>query len=357
MMTENKTPVAYFFRLTPVGKFFFGNERTFGQGEEANYFVRSNAFPQQTSILGMLRLELLKNGKGTFPIDATNKDKVEKRIGKASFNHSEMEQTFGLINKISPVFICHGENDVYFPSPKNWHFPEKEIVEGKAYRMNFEGKMQEVNLPNFPQFDHKKHFSPRFQNLAGEQKKCEQIFIEQSQIGIQKAAKDESRDESNKGFYKQFYYTFQKGYSFCFWANFDEAIEWKSTIVYLGADRSAFRLDVVAANWENDYKQKFTTETVSDNAIYLLSDAYVGDDFYQHCEFAVSDVVDFRYIQSTIDKAELINGQKPKKINVKLQLLQRGTVIYPKKDDFVKLQEQLNNDTFQKIGYNIFKTI
>lgn len=355
MTTENITPVAYFFRLTPVGKFFFGNERTFGQGEEANYFVRSNAFPQQTSILGMLRLELLKNGTGTFPLKSDNNDRAIKRIGNRSFDHEKV-LGFGLINQISPVFICQGENDVYVPSPKNWHFPEKEIVESKAYRMNFEGAMQEVNLPNFPQFDHKEHFSARFQNLAGEQKKCEQIFIEQSQIGIQKVAKDENRDETNKGFYKQFYYTFHKGYSFCFWAKFDEKIEWKSTIVYLGADRSAFRLDVVTADWENDYKQKYTRETVSDNAICLLSDAYVGDDFYQHCEFAVSDVVDFRYIQSTIDKAELVNGQKPKKTNVKLQLLQRGTVIYPK-SDLTELQNQLNNDTFQKIGYNIFKTI
>ena len=207
------------------------------------------------------------------------------------------------------------------------------------------------------QFDHKKHFSTRFQNLVGEQKKCEQIFIEKSQIGIQKTARDEERDESNKGFYKQFYYTLQKGYSFCFWAKFDEVINWKSTIVYLGADRSAFRLEAIFVDWQNDYSEKYCSEAISTKPIYLLSDAYVGDDFYQHCEFAVSDVIDFRYIQSDISKTDYSSKERPIKTDVKLQLLQRGTVIYPKKEGLVKLHEQLNNTTFQKIGYNIYKTI
>lgn len=353
MTTKN---TAYFFRLTPVGKFFFGNERTFGQDDETNYFVRSNAFPQQTSILGMLRFELLKNGENTFPIIDSNKQAVEIRIGKESFNHTDDNQSFGLIKNISPVFLCEGENDIYFPSPKNWHFPKKEEFKGKAYRMGANKEMNEINLPIFPEFNHKEHFSQRFQNLSGVQKKCSQIFIELGQIGIQKPPKDEKRDESNKGFYKQFYYKFQKGFSFCFWADFKEPITWKSTIVYLGADKSAFKLEAIEANWETDFKQKYTTEFQANKAIWLLSDAYVGDDFYQHCEFAVSDVLDFRYIKSTISQKDFSSKNRPQKTDVKLHLLERGTVIYPQ-NSIDELEKQLKNPTFHNIGYNIFKTI
>ncbi|MEI6411943.1 MAG: hypothetical protein WCR52_21305, partial [Bacteroidota bacterium] len=50
-------------RLIPAGQFYFGGERNFSFGEKedsSNYLVKSNYFPQQTGLLGMLRFVLLR---------------------------------------------------------------------------------------------------------------------------------------------------------------------------------------------------------------------------------------------------------------------------------------------------------
>ena len=50
----------YIVELKPIGSFFFGGERTMRfDKEEINNIVQSKKFPQQTSILGMLRKEVL----------------------------------------------------------------------------------------------------------------------------------------------------------------------------------------------------------------------------------------------------------------------------------------------------------
>ena len=46
-------------KLTPLDAFFFGDENTFGM-DNTSYYVRSRKLPQQTSLLGLLRYELLK---------------------------------------------------------------------------------------------------------------------------------------------------------------------------------------------------------------------------------------------------------------------------------------------------------
>ena len=47
----------YRIELKPVETFFFGGEITFGNFQ--NYLVKSNFFPQQTTLLGMVRKRLL----------------------------------------------------------------------------------------------------------------------------------------------------------------------------------------------------------------------------------------------------------------------------------------------------------
>ena len=60
-------------QLAPLSDFFFGGEATFGQGQNQHYFVRSNPWPQQTTLLGMLRYELLKSAPLAFDLA---KDKI-----------------------------------------------------------------------------------------------------------------------------------------------------------------------------------------------------------------------------------------------------------------------------------------
>ncbi|MCS4454093.1 hypothetical protein JTT00_01775 [Clostridium botulinum] len=53
----------YLVKLKPVDSFFFGGEKVFdfydGKKPLKNNIVKSREFPQQTSILGMIRKEIL----------------------------------------------------------------------------------------------------------------------------------------------------------------------------------------------------------------------------------------------------------------------------------------------------------
>ena len=91
----------YLITLTPVGMFFFGGEETFGDGTNDNYFARSNSFPQQTTLLGMLRKEVLVREKvfkekiNDYTPD--DKKRMAALIGDRSFQLEGGDQDFGKI--------------------------------------------------------------------------------------------------------------------------------------------------------------------------------------------------------------------------------------------------------------------
>ena len=105
----NKT---YLITLTPMGKFFFGGDMTFTvNGKDTDftsYIIRSNKFPQQTSLLGMLRFLILRNDRNVFDsssqsiIDTT---KAKDLIGDRSFEITGSKGSFGVIKNISPCFV------------------------------------------------------------------------------------------------------------------------------------------------------------------------------------------------------------------------------------------------------------
>ena len=117
--------IKYKVRLTPHEKFFFGGEKTFGEGKEANYFVRSNYFPQQTGVLGFVRHQLLIqcNDNNIFKNNKIqDKDKANELIGKTSFRmDNDFAFNFGKIKSLSPVFISNNQT-YFFPSNKEYHF-------------------------------------------------------------------------------------------------------------------------------------------------------------------------------------------------------------------------------------------
>lgn len=101
--------ITYKIDLKPMDVFFFGGEQHFGEGDDANYFVRSNYFPQQSGVLGMLRHQLLIQND-CIPITKENRETATSLIGKESYNIEGNELLFGAIQNISPLFLSkHGE--------------------------------------------------------------------------------------------------------------------------------------------------------------------------------------------------------------------------------------------------------
>ena len=96
----------YLVRLTPQEPYFFGNEKCLAfddgnpRGQMTNrYYIKSERTPLQTTLLGAMRYILLPEKKYNFG---------KEYIGEESFNIEKDFQSFGVIKKISPLFLLKG---------------------------------------------------------------------------------------------------------------------------------------------------------------------------------------------------------------------------------------------------------
>ena len=106
----------FLIKLQPLDRFFFGGDVTFGQNNE-DYFVRSLKYPQQTTLLGMLRyILLLQNDLLDEKGKVKDYKKANNLIGTDSFDPNEQGQSFGVIQNLSPIFIYGPEGPLFVQS-------------------------------------------------------------------------------------------------------------------------------------------------------------------------------------------------------------------------------------------------
>jgi CRISPR-associated protein Cmr3 len=114
-------PFYYTITLTPEDRFFFGGELAFGQAGDKerrrSYLIRSRVLPQQTSLLGMLRYELLRHHDCLAPYYAKDKRKEEATIlvGETGFRMGDVD-AYGTIEALSPLLLSDGEH-LWVPRP------------------------------------------------------------------------------------------------------------------------------------------------------------------------------------------------------------------------------------------------
>ena len=85
----------YIVSLTPLGKYFFGGDMTFKVSDKndynerySSYVIQSGQFPQQTSLLGMMRFLLLSNSSEAFDtinLKIISTEKAREIIGAQGF--------------------------------------------------------------------------------------------------------------------------------------------------------------------------------------------------------------------------------------------------------------------------------
>lgn len=326
----------FLIKLFPLTPFFFGSERTFGDKQNINYFAKSNPFPQQTSVLGMLRKEILiqskkfkENRRNYSPQD---KEEIKDLIGAHSFRIGS-DNHFGKILKISPVFIAN-EHDYFIKIP----FDEGITFEKKVGKTHLNHKLEFV--PFASGYDPKKGLPKGFISINGDTKNFDEIFVPFVKVGN---AKDKTESDEEK-FFKQLFYVLKDGYSFAFFAELD--FDLKSSIVFLGADNSSFKMVVDEVNDSISFETLFVNN-VSPEKIVLLSEALVDENLFQFCDFAITEVNDFRTINFDYGK---FNGK-----SVKYEMLKRGSVLFPKEGKKNDIEMLLNKSNLQKIGYNIYR--
>ncbi|HLO54806.1 MAG TPA: type III-B CRISPR module-associated Cmr3 family protein [Saprospiraceae bacterium] len=391
----------YLVKLKPLTPFFFGGENTFGEGD-VNYFAKSNYMPQQTTILGFLRYELLaQNGLiGTDPVS----QKWADLIGSQSFEciDDKFTASFGAIKNISPVFIMDG-NDSYLTQSFDWAYYEDDqnskpingcrVSAKKIDRIQI--RFEEAN--KLAVVDSCKDYIPILE-VGGKKYDpklglatlwvCDDgtklkhwdfdegykddglvgngFFVSKSQIGIHR---ETNKSKTQKGdFYKQIFKSFHNANTcFAFYVDIDLPIGKKlaSRITTMGGERSAFEMTITKVDsqfqsFEFLFKNAFVASHPNrKNVVILTSDAYCHQNILNQCKFAITDSIPFRNITtkqiSGINYAALDKTDKSKaklfKTKELIFLLKRGSVLYS--DEAQTLKENIESLTpFYNIGYN-----
>lgn len=382
--------------LTPMEQFFFGGETVFGgdggqSDRRRSYLVKSNLLPQQTSLLGLLREQILKQNDLLLDSksDAEKIQQAIKAVGATGFAIDAVPSSYGLIHKISPVAIQDQHNAIWQPAPLD----DREM-NNQPLRFEVDENSHKPVLRNL---DPKINLSTQF-GTGKERRELDNFFTASVQVGITMTNRvhqmDWTDDDLKEAFYRQ---TFQKNgnsaykiaasgtqevskneiFSFVFWVKMDDDIvnfQFHDALVNLGGERSIFKMQVEPDPDNQELEacfpqvqymhETFSAETAKKyKRILLLSDCYADwEVIRQHSELVVSHTVPFRYFSTVLGKTaryfDFKNTVTTKQQSDLYTLLQRGGVIYCTEEGCQKITSHIESfKTFQNIGYNYFQTL
>jgi CRISPR-associated protein Cmr3 len=392
----------YFVTLKPIDSFFFGSERVFkfkgdsgtkdvnknqNKKEYDNNLIKSTMFPQQTSILGMLRKEILIEENlfsEKWDYSPEKREKMNKKIGRESFKLNETEaQDFGVINEICPVFIKYGEKYL-IRVPKDHKVEEDDdsvknnnshtVAKYKPLRFDKGNKCrsnlgEEIFLP--VDFKGKTGISEDFMDIKNTEMeiiKSSDIFKEEHSIGI-KLNDNHSTEEDS--LFRLIKYKFtNKEISFAFIADVDLDLDGHKNIVSLGGEGSFFYISFEKISSTKDlfdFKKEIKNIEV-ENEVYqkiiLLSDTYIRySDYEKYCKYSVASTISFRNLITKKSAIKRESADSPEKQGYyesfdiskeKYFLLERGSVLYTSDEFSEELVRAISNENMRKIGYNIF---
>ncbi|KEI13757.1 hypothetical protein Z959_02365 [Clostridium novyi B str. ATCC 27606] len=368
----------YLVKLRPMGSFFFGSEKTFGLGEDnEHYIIQSECFPQQTSILGMIRKEILiikKLIRNDWNYSKA-RDKVDKLIGSKSFDiNLKGKQNFGVIEKVHPVFI-RKENKYLISIPKDHKIEEADKEINKKYtpykfyekskcKISFQNKKEDEKKVYIP-YDYKckiglaSGFIDKDKNVIN----FDDVFKEDKQIGIRLK---KNKQTSEDGLYKIIRYRLKNNCEFVFNLdiNFDEYfkevdLNGYNNIVSLGGEGSYFKISFQKVDeYIIDNFKDISSSHKKDiyRKIILLSNTYISKEQYdEYCDYGIINGITFRNLKTDYSEFEVkVKGKyynKFKKTD-KYMFLEKGSVLFSK-FNYEKLEAKIkNNSNVRNIGYN-----
>jgi len=365
-------------RLKPLNPFFFGTDKTFS--DDTLHDVVSSCFPQQTHLLGMLRYflldshDLLKLKKRGRWVSNNDFKKAFPLVG--GFNKKDTDQkeeSLGKIKSLSPVFIVSSDKDnnikdFHFVAPKDTGlhieaFDNENIIQianqkkSKQYRIkNYNPKMGIVNALTTSLF-WTNYMANKISNRDYNDKITSEylhrlnllsftdVFKEVKQVGIKRDPHTKTVQADDEGsFYNKTSYIFtEKYYEFAFIVEGDIDFKVDEAFVYLGAERSVFKLTVEM--YDNTPLEAYYPKITEPLDKYIaLSDVEVAD--FSTIEFMLND----GYIaHANMARTRKIRAKATGKHNKTPQqyFIPKGSVIYFK-DNFKV------NTLDTTIGYNTF---
>jgi CRISPR-associated protein Cmr3 len=386
-MTKQKN---FLIKLTPLGPFFFGGKKRSEAETETDYYLKSRFFPQQTTVLGMLRQELLMQNK-VFPLNEKNREKAGRLIGQNSFNpeEKENEQDFGVIREISPLFLVKEEKK--HRNIKTTYYHTAPGDHGLVL-------IHKDNNYFFKDFNPKNR-SPRLiaHDNPGKGIDMDKFFIPYRQVGIKKDKTGLSGDDA---YYKQIFYRLvsedylenesplasKVSYAFFLrlntrWGDNSWETRLGSSIIFMGGERSAFKMDLVTppGDSETESVQALFAGTLPDflshhcfAKIILTAHAFIETAKLNDCLLRVNGSEFFRNIRTHVKGTRKYNnlarsndnrgehGDSPY-LGRQYNLVTRGSVLYCQPHETEKLCSSIfcarEYANYRKIGYNYYKVV
>ena len=350
--------------LKPISPYFFGNEKTFpytgqmiGRHLSNSYYIRSEHMPSQTTVLGALRYLFLAHKNSTYTYSAQEFSENAKRVGENSFDIATKEaQDFGIIEKLSPVFLYHKTNGVLIPTP----FDHNKTSESGEYTP-FEN-YDEMETPDGKKlytvdYDAKAGLTDSYMVLdTGKVIPFEEVFSFEDRVGI-------AIEKTEKAFFKKKYAILARDYCFSVYLTISDdcavdELEQASngTIsVFMGQGKSAFLVSFTEQN--NTFQTKISAILkralpVDGKMLYFMSDSVLEDScaLYAKTLFGVVKTKDYRAFgiaYKDSEKGKLGSFQKKSTL---YKLIAAGSVlIVPNAEDVVGL---FKNPNAEKIGLN-----
>jgi len=363
--------------LQPLGKFFFGGENSFNEGDEKNrratYVLHSRYYPQQTGALGLIRNQLLLQSGLLWDNSCKVSDKAAAKalIGEHGFKVG-YTGNYGVIQKISPVFLADANGQALPQAPRD---DVKMAKDKETWPMTFTQKHGRTLLEGYTEksglYD-SIYLPGKASNLC-----LDKAFASTEQVGITKAAKPCGNEVTDKddeaGYYYQTFLALDKKESpvrgFVFYVELADTEPYTlgNNIVEFGGERSSFRMNVEQTDLTEfpvpalAYRHTKIATGVSAKCLVCFSPAYVNMNSLRSASMLiVSQSLTFRFFESELAKTEhyqSLNGRGNKNSNGLsesrlYQLLDRGSVIYfdPNKEDTIR--DLFESIDFQNIGYN-----
>lgn len=341
----------YLISLKPVGKFFFGGDMSFTvngkKSEYSSYIIKSNKFPQQTSLLGMLRFLILRNDSSVFDTATqliTDRVAAEKLIGKSSFDPSGSGSSYGVINGISECFLQTKHNNQWTDLSFRYKVDELKLDIDRGVKAQINGKS--VTVPSM-KYDPKNGLGSCYAGVDGMAKTEEEIFVEDLCNGIERNITTGKTD--NNALYKQVFYRLKPEFRFAFEADVDMDITpYNGQMVSVGADNSQFVIGI-------EKSQRSAVRNGNGKCVVLLSPSYITETDLESVTFAISDTMPFK---SMITRTESVGPYNKKSMKYgycnKIILYTSGSLFYFKSNDEAKsfADKIRGHAVFNQIGYN-----
>lgn len=375
--------------LKPLDRFFFGGENSFAEaGDEDNrratYLLRSRNYPQQTSLLGLIRNQLLLQNDLLW--DNTTKVN-DRRAAKALIGPHGFQIThtgnYGVVQSIGPVFLTDAAGTAWWPAPLDDVLMEK--GDDPPYPMQLHSAGGIAILKGYTP---KSGLYATLQNQQDEVLSVKKTFLDLEQVGITKAAKPwgnaVTEDDDERGYYYQTFKQFagkredQAGPTqFSFYLQLNDNVDFKldSAIVEMGGERSTFQMTVEdpGLNELPEVESVAYVHTQRDTglkSIVCQSPTLVTDmaALRKYSLLIVSDLLPFRFLKSSLEKTDghayqrlqRDGGDKPQRgllESKRFELLDRGSVIHFDPANESKITPLLTHASLQGIGYNQYCTL